>query len=139
MIQQGIKITKPRIEIIQELWHAHDHPDIELIQKRLKEKKSLIGIATIYRTLALLESANIVMRHEFKNGKSRYELVVSDHHDHLINVETGEVIEFNDPEIEELQDKIAAKLGFKLINHRLDLYGVPLKKETPIPINKVKK
>lgn len=123
---QGIKLTAPRRVILAEIVHADDHPDIDMIHERIREKNYNIGIATIYRTIALLEGAKIITRNEFQEGRARYEMNDSAHHDHLINLDNGDVIEFNDPEIEELQEKIAHKLGFKLIHHRMILYGVKI-------------
>ncbi len=120
----GIKLTAPRRVILGEIISATDHPDIDTIYQRIKAKNHEIGIATIYRTIALLEEAQIISKLELHDGKARYEIHDTDHHDHFINMETGEVIEFNDPELELLQEKIATRLGFKLVKHRMELYGI---------------
>lgn len=122
-------MTDQRRIIAQVLSNAEDHPDVEEVYKRASDVDSHISIATVYRTVRLFEEAGILERHDFRDGRSRYEPVSDEHHDHLINIETGEVIEFHLEEIEQLQDDIAKKLGFRLVDHRMELYGVPIKKE----------
>ena len=109
------------------LSEATDHPDVEAVHRRALRIDSRISIATVYRTVRLFEEADILERHDFRDGRSRYEEATETHHDHLINIETGEVIEFQNEEIEALQRAVAKKLGFDLVDHRLELYGIPLK------------
>ena len=125
-LKKGLRITEQRRVIAKVLSEVDDHPDVEALHRRVTEVDPGISIATVYRTVKLFEESGILERHEFQGGRSRYEMAQDDHHDHLINVETGDVIEFHDPEIEELQARIAARLGFKLVDHRMELYGVPL-------------
>lgn len=127
--KKGLRMTDQRRVIAQVLSNADDHPDVEEVYKRASDVDSHISIATVYRTVRLFEEAGILERHDFRDGRSRYEPVSDEHHDHLINIETGEVIEFHLEEIEQLQDDIAKKLGFRLVDHRMELYGVPIKKE----------
>ena len=127
--KKGLRMTDQRRIIAQVLSNAEDHPDVEEVYKRASDVDSHISIATVYRTVRLFEEAGILERHDFRDGRSRYEPVSDEHHDHLINIETGEVIEFHLEEIEQLQDDIAKKLGFRLVDHRMELYGVPIKKE----------
>ncbi|MTI08744.1 Fur family transcriptional regulator [Curvivirga aplysinae] len=124
--EKGLKMTEQRRVIARVLSESVDHPDVELLYQRAVEIDDGISIATVYRTVRLLEEANILTKHEFGDGRARYEEVSEDHHDHLINVETGEVIEFHNEAIEKLQEEVARQLGFKLVDHRLELYGVPL-------------
>ena len=124
----NVKITEQRKVIAQVVAKSDDHPDVEQVFIRAKKIDSNISIATTYRTMKLLEDAEIIEKHDFGDGRSRYELVTDDHHDHLININTGEIIEFYDENLEELKDKIAEKLGFKLVDHRLELYAIPTKK-----------
>lgn len=131
-IEKGLKMTEQRRVIARVLSESEDHPDVELLYKRAVEIDSGISIATVYRTVRLLEEAGILTKHEFGDGRARYEEVPEDHHDHLINVETGEVIEFHNEAIEKLQEQIAKELGFKLVDHRLELYAVPLNGEKDI-------
>ncbi|HEY8351603.1 MAG TPA: Fur family transcriptional regulator [Sphingomonadales bacterium] len=128
-IQKGMRMTDQRRVIARVLSEAEDHPDVEEVYRRSTAIDSNISIATVYRTVRLFEEAGILERHDFRDGRARYERVSDDHHDHLINVETGEVIEFRHEEIEQLQREIARRLGFKLVDHRLELYGVPLSRE----------
>jgi len=121
---KGLRITEQRRVIARVLSDAEDHPDVELLHQRAAAIDPGISIATVYRTVRLFEDAGILERHDFGDGRARYEAAPETHHDHLINVETGEVIEFVDRELEELQRKIAEKLGFRLVDHRLELYGV---------------
>lgn len=124
----GLRMTGQRRVIAHVLENSSDHPDVEELYKRASNVDKNISIATVYRTVKLFEESGILEKHEFGDGRARYETADRDHHDHLINLTTGEVIEFIDPEIEALQEKIALKLGFELKDHRLELYGIPLKK-----------
>lgn len=126
---KGLRMTGQRRTIAQVLQESADHPDVEELYARASEVDSGISIATVYRTVKLFEEAGILDRLEFGDGRARYEDAERDHHDHLIDMQSGEVIEFVDPEIEALQEKIAAKLGYKLKGHRLELYGVPLEQD----------
>lgn len=126
---KGLRMTGQRRTIAQVLEQSEDHPDVEELYARASAEDEGISIATVYRTVKLFEEAGILERLEFGDGRARYEDAERDHHDHLIDVQSGEVIEFVDPEIEALQEKIAAKLGYKLKGHRLELYGVPLDKD----------
>lgn len=125
----GLRMTDQRRTIAAVLEAATDHPDVEELYTRASTADPRISLATVYRTVKLFEEAGILDKHEFGDGRARYETADRDHHDHLININTGEVIEFVDPEIEALQERIAAKLGYRLMDHRLELYGVPLKKD----------
>lgn len=124
---KGLRMTGQRRTIAQVLEDSADHPDVEELYSRATAVDSGISIATVYRTVKLFEEAGILERHEFGDGRSRYEDAERDHHDHLIDMQSGQVIEFVDPEIEALQERIAAKLGYELRGHRLELYGVPRK------------
>nr|WP_170610551.1 Fur family transcriptional regulator [uncultured Ruegeria sp.] len=126
---KGLRMTGQRRTIAQVLEESEDHPDVEELYTRASAVDSGISIATVYRTVKLFEEAGILERLEFGDGRARYEDAERDHHDHLIDMQSGEVIEFVDPEIEALQEKIAAKLGYKLKGHRLELYGVPLEQD----------
>ena len=121
---KGLRITEQRRVIAQILSEAEDHPDVETLHARAAAIDPNISIATVYRTVRLFEEAGILERHEFGDGRSRYEAASDAHHDHLIDVETGNVIEFVDEELEALQKRIAEKLGFRLVDHRMELYGV---------------
>tara|TARA_B100001996_G_C18316374_1_gene460664 strand:- start:158 stop:571 length:414 start_codon:yes stop_codon:yes gene_type:complete len=123
----GLKMTEQRKVIVQVLAESKDHPDVELVYKRASEIDNNIGIATVYRTIRLFEENNIIEKHEFKDGRFRYEEVPDEHHDHLIDVRNGKVIEFQNDAIEELQKRVAKELGYELVDHRLELYGVPTK------------
>ncbi|MHA6261681.1 Fur family transcriptional regulator [Arenibacterium sp. CAU 1754] len=125
---KGLRMTGQRRTIAKVLEDSSDHPDVEELYARASGMDAGISIATVYRTVKLFEEAGILDRLEFGDGRARYEDAERDHHDHLIDMNSGEVIEFVDPEIEELQEKIAAKLGYELRGHRLELYGVPRKK-----------
>ena len=125
---KGMKMTKRRRVIAQVLSLADDHPDVEEVYRRAKELDSRISIATVYRTLHLFKEANILESHDFGDGRARYEEIPREHHDHLINIQSGEVIEFHNESIEELQKYIAEENGLKLVGHRHELYGVPLGK-----------
>lgn len=126
--QAGLKMTGQRKVILQVLEEAEDHPSVEAVYERAKEIDSSISIATVYRTLNLLDELDLVIRHEFQEGYSRYE-VNWDHHHHLVDLETGEVIEFQNDELERIKHKIAEELGYDLVDHRLELYGKKLKKK----------
>lgn len=128
-IEKGMRMTGQRRVIARVLSLADDHPDVEEIHRRASEIDSNISIATVYRTMRLFEEAGVVERHDFQDGRARYEEATDDHHDHLIDLRSGEIIEFVDEEIERLQEKIAEKYGYKLVDHRLELYGVPLDKK----------
>ena len=127
--EKGLKITGQRRTIARVLGESSDHPDVELVHKRATEIDSKISIATVYRTVRLFEENDILSRHDFGDGRARYEEVSESHHDHLIDIESGEVIEFENAEIEALQRQVAEKLGYRLVDHRLELYGVPSKKK----------
>jgi len=122
-----MRMTDQRRVIARVLSDADDHPDVEEVYKRSTEIDDQISIATVYRTVRLFEEADILERHDFRDGRSRYELQTEEHHDHMIDIESGEVIEFLDEEIEKLQAEIAKKLGYKLIDHRMELYGIKIK------------
>jgi Fur family transcriptional regulator, ferric uptake regulator len=124
--EKGLRITEQRRVIARVLSEAEDHPDVEEVHRRSSAIDPGISIATVYRTVRLFEEAGILDRHDFGDGRSRYEAAPETHHDHLIDVESGRVIEFVDEELEALQKKIAEKLGFRLVDHRMELYGVPL-------------
>ncbi|WP_380052776.1 Fur family transcriptional regulator [Falsihalocynthiibacter sp. SS001] len=126
---QGLRLTEQRRVIAGVLEEAHDHPDVEELYARAVKLDPKISIATVYRTVKLFEESGILAKHEFGDGRARYETADRDHHDHLIDMNSGRVIEFVDDEIEALQEKIAEKLGYELRGHRLELYGVPLKKK----------
>ena len=126
---KGLRITEQRRVIAQILSEAEDHPDVETLHERASAVDPKISIATVYRTVRLFEEAGILERHEFGDGRSRYEAASDAHHDHLIDVETGNVIEFVDDELEALQKRIAEKLGFRLVDHRMELYGVTLNRD----------
>lgn len=126
-IDKGMRMTDQRRVIARVLSDAEDHPDVEEVYRRASVVDNKISIATVYRTVRLLEDAGILERHDFRDGRSRYEQVTEEHHDHLIDLQTGDVIEFRNEQIERLQELIARELGFRLVDHRLELYGVPLK------------
>ena len=125
--EKGMRMTDQRRVIARVIAESTDHPDVEELHRRATTIDPRISIATVYRTVKLFEEAGILQRHEFGDGRARYEPASDDHHDHLIDLNTGEVIEFTSDEIEELQRKIARKLGYRLVDHRLELYGVRLK------------
>jgi Fur family transcriptional regulator, ferric uptake regulator len=126
---KGLRITEQRRTIARVLGEAEDHPDVETLHERAAAVDPRISIATVYRTVRLFEEAGILERHEFGDGRSRYEAASDAHHDHLIDVETGKVIEFVDDELEMLQRRIAEKLGYRLVDHRMELYGVATTRE----------
>lgn len=125
---KGLRMTEQRRIVARVVSDADDHPDVEELYARASAIDPRISLATVYRTVKIFEEAGILEKLEFGDGRARYEDAERDHHDHLINVNTGEVIEFVDPEIEALQERIAARLGYRLIGHRLELLGVPLRK-----------
>jgi len=124
--EKGLKMTGQRRIIARVLSEAEDHPDVELLYQRATAIDPKISIATVYRTVRLFEEASILDRHDFGDGRSRYEESSEQHHDHLIDIESGEVIEFTNDEIEALQREVARRLGYKLVDHKLELYAVPL-------------
>jgi Fur family ferric uptake transcriptional regulator len=126
-IEKGMKMTGQRRVISRVLSDSNDHPDVEEVHRRAHKINSRISIATVYRTVRLFDDADIINRHDFGDGRARYEEVSEEHHDHLINIQTGEIIEFQNEEIENLQIKIAKKHGLRLVDHRLELYGLPLR------------
>ena len=125
-IDKGLKMTEQRRVVARVLSDAVDHPDVEQVYRRASKIDPHISIATVYRTVRLFEEADILARHDFGDGRARYEEMPSDHHDHLIDVQSGRVIEFRNEEIEKLQRFVASELGYKLIDHRLELFAVPL-------------
>jgi Fur family ferric uptake transcriptional regulator len=127
--ERGLRITEQRRIIARVLSESEDHPDVELLHRRASSIDPKISIATVYRTVRLFEDAGILDRHDFGDGRARYEATPEAHHDHLIDVETGKVVEFVDPELEALQRQIAEKLGYRLVDHRMELYGVRLDRE----------
>ena len=122
-LEKGLRMTDQRRIIARVLSEAVDHPDVDQVYRRASAIDPRISIATVYRTVRLFEEANILERHDFGDGRARYEEAPSQHHDHLIDLQTGEVVEFRNEEIEKLQERIAAELGFELVGHRLELYG----------------
>jgi Fur family ferric uptake transcriptional regulator len=123
-IAKGVKLTDQRRIIAKVMSESQDHPDVDELYNRVSKIDSKISIATVYRTVKLFEEAGIVAKHDFKGGKARYEQLNESHHDHLIDIKTGEIIEFVDDEIEKLQQKVAEKYGYKLVDHKLELYGI---------------
>ena len=126
-IAKGVKLTDQRKIIARVMSESHDHPDVDELYKRVSKINSRISIATVYRTVKLFEEAGILTKHDFRGGKARYEELPDSHHDHLIDVQSGEIVEFVDEEIEKLQKLVADKLGYKLVDHKLELYGVKKK------------
>ncbi|MFC6446229.1 Fur family transcriptional regulator [Shinella zoogloeoides] len=126
-VERGMRMTEQRRVIARVLEASADHPDVEELYRRSSAVDARISISTVYRTVKLFEDAGIIERHDFRDGRSRYETVPDEHHDHLIDLKNGQVIEFHSPEIEALQERIAREHGFKLVDHRLELYGIPLK------------
>lgn len=127
--EKGLRITEQRRVIARVLSEAADHPDVEELHRRAAAIDPHISIATVYRTVRLFEESGILERHDFRDGRSRYETVPDEHHDHLIDLETGKVVEFHDDELEALQARIAERLGYRLVDHRMELYAVPLAKK----------
>jgi Fur family transcriptional regulator, ferric uptake regulator len=126
-VAKGMRMTEQRRVIARVLEAATDHPDVEELYRRASALDPRISIATVYRTVKLFEDAGVIARHDFGAGRARYEPIPDEHHDHLIDLRTGQVIEFRNEEIERLQQAMAERLGFRLVDHRLELYGVPLK------------
>tara|TARA_B100000945_G_scaffold118344_1_gene94072 strand:- start:52 stop:462 length:411 start_codon:yes stop_codon:yes gene_type:complete len=127
-LAKGVKLTDQRKIIAKIMSDSQDHPDVDELYRRASKIDSKISIATVYRTVKLFEESGIVTKHDFKGGKARYEELNEGHHDHLIDIKTGEIIEFVDDEIEKLQQKVADKYGYKLVDHKLELYGIKIKK-----------
>ena len=126
-IIKGVKLTDQRRIIAKVMSECEDHPDVDELYKRVSKIDSKISIATVYRTVKLFEESGILAKHEFKGGKARYEELSESHHDHLIDLKTGEIIEFVDDEIEKLQKRVAEKYGYELVDHKLELYGIKKK------------
>ena len=126
-IAKGVKLTDQRKTIAKAMSNSNDHPDVDELYKRVSKIDTKISIATVYRTVKLFEEVGIIAKHDFKGGKARYEELNESHHDHLINIKTGEIIEFVDEEIENLQKKVAEKYGYDLVDHRLELYAIKKK------------
>ena len=127
-IKKGLRLTDQRKLIAKVMSAAEDHPDVDELHKRVNKMDDKISIATVYRTVKLFEEAGVVSKHDFKGNKARYEQAPQEHHDHLIDIHTGEIIEFVNEDIEKLQRKVAEKLGYNLVDHRLELYGSKIKK-----------
>jgi Fur family ferric uptake transcriptional regulator len=127
--ERGMRMTEQRRVIARILQDSDDHPDVEELYRRSSKIDPRISISTVYRTVKLFEDAGIIEKHDFRDGRSRYETVPEEHHDHMIDLKTGTVIEFHSPEIEALQERIAREHGFRLVGHRLELYGIPLDKD----------
>lgn len=127
--KRGLKMTEQRRIIAKTIANSADHPDVEEIYRRASEEDPKISIATVYRTVKTLEEAGIIAKYDFGDGRARYEETPEEHHDHLIDIRSGKVVEFHSDEIEKLQEKIAKDLGYKLVDHRLELYAVPLDKK----------
>jgi len=127
-ITKGVRLTDQRKIIAEVMSSSNDHPDVDELHKRANKIDKKISIATVYRTVKLFEESGIVEKHDFKGGKARYEQSPDEHHDHLIDINSGEIIEFVDKDIEILQNKVAQKLGYKLVDHKLELYGSKIKK-----------
>ena len=125
-VAKGMRMTEQRRTIARVLADSVDHPDVEELYRRCSGVDDHISISTVYRTVKLFEDAGIIERHDFREGRARYEQIPDSHHDHLINLRTGQVIEFQSEEIEKLQAEIARRLGYKLVDHRLELYAVPI-------------
>ncbi len=126
-IAKGVKLTEQRKIVAKVMSESNDHPNVDELYKRVSKIDSKISIATVYRTVKLFEESGIITKHEFKGGKARYEELSESHHDHLIDIKSGEIIEFVDDEIEKLQKKVADKYGYDLVDHKLELYGVKKK------------
>ena len=127
-IKKGVRLTDQRKLIAKVMSESSDHPDVDELHNRINKLDAKISIATVYRTVKLFEEAGILSKHDFKGNKSRYEQMSEEHHDHLIDVSTGEIIEFVNEDIEKLQKKVTEKLGYQLVDHRLELYGSKIKK-----------
>ncbi len=129
--ERGMRMTEQRRVIARVLDQSSDHPDVEELHRRASGVDPRISMSTVYRTVKLFEDLEIIERHDFGDGRARYETVPDEHHDHLIDLRTGRVIEFHSPEIEALQERIAREHGFRLVDHRLELYGIPLARPVP--------
>ena len=127
-MKQGVRLTDQRKLVAKIMSESEDHPDVDELHKRVSKIDSKISIATVYRTVKLFEEAGIVAKHDFKGNKARYEQTTHEHHDHLIDINTGEITEFVNADIEKLQKQVAEELGYKLVDHRLELYGAKIKK-----------
>jgi len=127
-IQKGVRLTDQRKLVAKVMSESEDHPDVDELHKRVSRIDPKISIATVYRTVKLFEEAGILAKHDFKENKARYEQTTQEHHDHLIDINTGEITEFVNEDIEKLQKEVAQKLGYKLVDHRLELYGSKIKK-----------
>ena len=127
-LRKGVRLTDQRKIVAKVMSNSDDHPDVDELHKRVNKIDTKISIATVYRTVKLFEEAGIVSKHDFKGNKARYEQAPNEHHDHLIDINTGEITEFVNEEIEKLQKQVAKKLGYKLVDHRLELYGSKIKK-----------
>ena len=128
-VKKGMRMTDQRRVIAQVIESAADHPDVEELYRRASAQDARISLSTVYRTLNLFEEAGLVTKHDFKDGRARFEPIPDEHHDHLIDIRSGKVIEFRNEEIEAIQELIAKRLGYRLVDHRLELYAVPLKSE----------
>jgi Fur family ferric uptake transcriptional regulator len=128
-VAKGMRMTEQRRTVARVLEAATDHPDVEELYRRASLVDPKISIATVYRTVKLFDDAGVIARHDFGAGRARYETVPEEHHDHLIDLRTGKVVEFRDDDIEKLQQRIAERLGFRLVDHRLELFGVPLEEK----------
>ena len=126
--EKGVRLTEQRKLIAKTMSNSSDHPDVDELHQRVSKVDSRISIATVYRTVKLFEESGIVEKHDFKGNKARYEQAPQEHHDHLIDINTGEITEFVNADIERLQKQVAEKLGYKLVDHRLELYGSKIKK-----------
>ena len=127
-IKKGVRLTDQRKLVAKVMSDSEDHPDVDELHKRVSKLDSKVSIATVYRTVKLFEESGIVEKHDFKGDKARYEQAPKEHHDHLIDINTGEIIEFVNEDIEKLQKEVSEKLGYKLVDHRLELYGTKIKK-----------
>ena len=127
-VEKGVRLTEQRKLIAKVMSESEDHPDVDELHSRVSKLDSKISISTVYRTVKLFEEAGILSKHDFKGTKARYEQATREHHDHLIDINTGEIIEFVNEDIEKMQNKVAEKLGYKLVDHRLELYGTKTKK-----------
>ncbi len=132
-VKKGMRMTDQRRVIAQIIEAAIDHPDVEELYRRASAQDPRISLSTVYRTLNLFEEAGLVTKHDFKDGRARFEPIPDEHHDHLIDIRSGKVIEFRNEEIEAIQEVIAKRLGYRLVDHRLELYAVPLKSEGDKP------
>jgi len=126
-IKNGVRLTDQRKLVAKVMSESEDHPDVDELHKRISKVDSKISIATVYRTVKLFEESGIISKHDFKGNKSRYEQTTEEHHEHLIDINTGEIVEFVNDDIEKLQKQVAEKLGYKLVDHRLELYGTKIK------------